>query len=72
MSWDEVGFRIPRQVVLTHCRLPKSSLLRKEGMGFLVTMKTFNQSQPGVASQAVAYAQERKQFDKPISSFQGV
>jgi butyryl-CoA dehydrogenase len=52
-------------------------------MGFIVTMKTFDVSRPGVASQALGiaagaleaaakYAHERVQFGKPISSFQGI
>ena len=51
--------------------------------GFLVAMKTFDMSRPGVAAQAVGiaqgaidlavkYARERVQFGKPISSFQGI
>ena len=52
-------------------------------MGFIVTMKTFDMSRPGVAAQAVGiaqgaldlavkYAKERHQFGKSISSFQGI
>jgi butyryl-CoA dehydrogenase len=52
-------------------------------MGFIVTMKTFDMSRPGVAAQAlgiaqgaldaaVKYAKERQQFGKSISSFQGI
>jgi len=82
---NKMGIRASatRELVFTDCRVPKSNLLAKEGMGFLVAMKTFDQSRPGVAAQAVgiaagalekavAYSQERKQFGKPISSFQGV
>ena len=65
------------------CRVPKSNLLGKEGMGFLVAMKTLDQSRPGVAAQAlgiaqgaldeaVKYSRERVQFGKPISAFQGI
>jgi alkylation response protein AidB-like acyl-CoA dehydrogenase len=82
---NKMGIRASatRELVLTDCRVPKSNILGKEGMGFLVAMKTLDQSRPGVAAQAlgiasgaldkaVAYAQERKQFGKPISSFQGL
>jgi alkylation response protein AidB-like acyl-CoA dehydrogenase len=72
-----------RELVFQNCKIPKTQLLGKEGMGFMVAMKTFDQSRPGVASQAVGIAQgaldealryslERHQFGKPISSFQGI
>ena len=72
-----------RELVFTDCKIPKENILGKEGMGFIVAMKTFDQSRPGVAAQAVgiaqgaldltvAYMKERKQFGKSISSFQGL
>jgi len=72
-----------REVIFTDCRIPKENLISKEGMGFIVAMKTFDSSRPGVASQAVGIAQgafdcavkharERHQFGQPISSFQAV
>ena len=82
---DKMGIRASstRELVFQDCRVPKSNLLGKEGMGFLVAMKTLDQSRPGVASQAigiaqgaldaaVAYSRERVQFGKQISSFQGI
>jgi len=72
-----------RELVFQDCRVPASSMLGKEGMGFIVTMKTFDASRPGVAAQAlgiaqgaldeaVAYVRTRVQFGKPIASFQAV
>jgi butyryl-CoA dehydrogenase len=72
-----------RELIFQDCKVPKTNILAKEGMGFMVAMKTFDQSRPGVASQAVGiaqgaldealrYSQERHQFGKPISSFQGI
>ena len=82
---NKMGIRASatRELVFQDCRVPKTNLLAKEGMGFLVAMKTLDKSRPGVAAQAlgiaqgaldkaVGYAQERKQFGKPISAFQGL
>ena len=82
---NKMGIRASatRELVFQDCRVPKSNLLAKEGMGFLVAMKTLDQSRPGVASQAlgiaqgamdkaIEYSRERKQFGKPISAFQGI
>ncbi len=82
---DKMGIRASStsELVFTDCKIPKENLLSKEGMGFIVTMKTFDMSRPGVAAQAlgiaqgaldlaVKYAKERHQFGKSISSFQGI
>jgi len=72
-----------RELIFTNCRVPKENLLGKEGLGFIVAMKTFDKSRPGIGAQAVGiaqgaldhalkYAKERVQFGKPVSSFQGV
>lgn len=82
---DKLGIRgsATREVIFTDCKVPKENLLGKEGLGFIVAMKTFDHSRPGVAAQAVGIAQraldeavkyshERKQFGTTISSFQGL
>jgi alkylation response protein AidB-like acyl-CoA dehydrogenase len=82
---DKLGIRgsATREVIFTDCKIPKENLLGKEGLGFIVAMKTFDHSRPGVAAQAVGIAQravdeavkythERRQFGASISSFQGV
>jgi len=82
---DKLGIRASStsELIFTDCKIPKENLLTKEGMGFIVTMKTFDMSRPGVAAQAVGiaqgaldvavkYAKERQQFGKSISSFQGI
>lgn len=71
------------ELIFENCRIPAENLLGKEGEGFKVAMKTLDGGRIGIASQAlgiaqgaleaaVNYAKERKQFDRPIASFQGV
>ncbi len=82
---NKMGIRASatRELVFQDCRVPKANLLSKEGMGFIVAMKTLDVSRPGVAAQAlgiaagaldeaVRYSRERRQFGSPICSFQGV
>ncbi|MDI6807658.1 MAG: acyl-CoA dehydrogenase family protein [Candidatus Eisenbacteria bacterium] len=82
---NKMGIRssATRELTFQDCVIPKKNLLAREGMGFIVAMKTFDQSRPGVAAQAVGiaqgaldeavnYARRRVQFGQPISSFQGI
>ncbi len=72
-----------RELIFDDARIPAENLLAKEGMGFIVAMKTFDTSRPGVAAQALgiaegamnealAYVHKRHQFGKSILSFQGI
>jgi alkylation response protein AidB-like acyl-CoA dehydrogenase len=82
---DKMGIRASatRELIFQDCRVPKENMLGRRGTGFFTAMKTFDQSRPGVAAQAVGiaagalqlaidYSRERKQFDQPISAFQGL
>jgi alkylation response protein AidB-like acyl-CoA dehydrogenase len=71
------------ELVFDNCRIPRENLLGELGKGFKVAMQTLDGGRIGIASQAlgiaqgafeaaVNYARERKQFDTPIASFQGV
>lgn len=81
----KMGIRssVTRELVFQDCRVSGKNLLGREGQGFLIAMRTFDYTRPGVAAQAVgiaqgaldeaiAYARQRVQFGKPISSFQGI
>jgi butyryl-CoA dehydrogenase len=71
------------EIIFQDVRVPATSLLGEFNKGFKVAMETLNGGRIGIAAQALgigraafekalAYAQERKQFDVPISSFQGI
>ncbi len=72
-----------RELVFRDCRVPEENLIGREGMGFIITMRTVDRSRPGVGAQAVGiaqgaleaavdYARQRVQFGHPISSFQAI
>jgi len=82
---DKMGIRgsTTRELIFQNCQVPAENLLGKEGLGFVIAMRTFDVSRPGVAAQAVGiaqgayeeavkYAKERKQFGKRIINFQAV
>lgn len=71
------------ELVFQECKVHKSQLLGREGMGFIVAMKTLDLTRPGIGAQAVGiaqgaldeaikYAKERVQFGKPIIALQAI
>ena len=72
-----------RELVFHNCRVPRENVLGREGLGFVITMKTLDGSRAGVGAlavglaqgaleTAVAYARQRQQFGHPISAIQAV
>ena len=62
-------------------RVPAANRLGAEGEGFVLAMRTFDRSRPGIAAQAVGiaqgatdeavrYSRERMQFGRPIGELQ--
>ncbi len=71
------------QPIFDSVRVPPENVVGEVGQGFKVAMSTLDRSRLGVAAQALgiaqgatdyaaAYAGERKQFGKPINSFQAI
>jgi butyryl-CoA dehydrogenase len=82
---NKLGIRasVTRELIFENCRIPKENLIGKQGMGFIVAMKTLDKSRTGVGAQgvgvaqgafeaAVEFAKERQQFGSPIIGFQAV
>jgi len=82
---NKMGIRcsITTELVFDNCRIPKENIIGKEGMGFIVAMKTLDASRTGVGAQglgvaqgafdeAVKFARQRVQFGHPIISYQAI
>jgi butyryl-CoA dehydrogenase len=82
---NKMGIRcsITTELVFDNCHIPKENIIGKEGMGFIVAMKTLDASRTGVGAQglgvaqgafdeAVKFARQRVQFGHPIISYQAI
>lgn len=82
---DKLGIRasVTREIFFDDCRVPAVNRLGEEGSGLETIVKVLSLSRPSVAAQAVGiaqgamdlaveYSRKRRQFGKPISSFQGI
>src|SRR6201997_5483934 len=82
---DKLGIRASStcELILDDCRVPKDNVLGEVGKGYKIAIETLNEGRIGIGAQmlglargawefAVKYAQERKQFGRTISEFQGI
>jgi len=82
---DKMGWRASdtRELIFEDAKVPKENMLGKPGQGFVNFLKTLDAGRIGIAAlslgiaegayeAALNYAGIRKQFGKPIGSFQGV
>jgi butyryl-CoA dehydrogenase/short/branched chain acyl-CoA dehydrogenase len=82
---DKLGIRASSttELILDDCRVPKENLLGEVGKGYKIAMETLNEGRIGIGAQmlglaqgawdcAAKYAQERKQFGKPLTYFQAI
>jgi alkylation response protein AidB-like acyl-CoA dehydrogenase len=71
------------ELLFDDCRIPADRLVGREGEGFRLAMRVLDRSRPGIAAQALglaqgaidyalAYAQERHAFGRPIAAQQGI
>jgi alkylation response protein AidB-like acyl-CoA dehydrogenase len=82
---DKLGIRASStcELILENCRVPAENILGKAGEGYKIAIETLNEGRIGIGAQmvglaqaaldhALRYAQERRQFGKPIAEFQAV
>jgi len=82
---DKMGIRASStcELLLDGCVVPAENLLGEEGKGYKIAIETLNEGRIGIGAQmlglaegawghAARYANERKQFGKPIAEFQAV
>ncbi len=74
---------VTTDLIFNDCKIPKDRLLSKEGMGFMVALKTLDYARCGAGAQALGIAQaamdvsikhakRRIQFGQPVYQFQAV
>ena len=82
---DKLGIRASStcELILEDCKVPKANVIGEPGKGYKIAIETLNEGRIGIGAQmlgvtrgawesAAKYAQERKQFGKPIADFQGI
>jgi butyryl-CoA dehydrogenase/short/branched chain acyl-CoA dehydrogenase len=82
---DKLGIRASStcELILEDCRVPRENVLGEVGKGYKIAIETLNEGRIGIGAQmlgvargaweyAAKYAQERKQFGKAISEYQGI
>jgi butyryl-CoA dehydrogenase len=82
---DKLGFRgsPTGALIMEDCRVPASSMVGEEGMGFMMAMATLEFGRIGMSAlsvgiaqaafeSAVNYVRERQVFGKPLAKFQDV
>jgi alkylation response protein AidB-like acyl-CoA dehydrogenase len=82
---NKLGMRASEtaELVFTDCRVHKSQMMGKEGEGFIQALKVLDGGRISIAAlsvgiamgaydAALAYSQERQQFNQAISKFQGI
>src|SRR6202163_3929927 len=81
---DKLGIRASStcELILEDCHVPKENVVGEVGKGYKIAIETLNEGRIGIGAQMVGlaagalahaldYAQQRKQFGKTISEFQG-
>jgi butyryl-CoA dehydrogenase/short/branched chain acyl-CoA dehydrogenase len=82
---DKLGIRASStcELILEDCKVPGNNVLGEAGKGYKIAIETLNEGRIGIGAQmlglargawesALKYSQERKQFGKSISDFQGI
>jgi alkylation response protein AidB-like acyl-CoA dehydrogenase len=82
---DKLGIRASStcELLLEDCRVPRENVLGEVGKGYKIAIETLNEGRIGIGAQmlglargawesALKYSQERKQFGRSISDFQGI
>lgn len=82
---DKLGIRASStcELIFDGCEVPEANLLGEPGKGYKIAIETLNEGRIGIGAQmlglaegawghAARYAQQRRQFGKPIAEFQAV